>query len=608
MTAARFFRAIMKFRRQRQASNYRVIPHWHRSTALFPALLFAVLVRAQQSPEVADATASVSVHGIVVNSVSGEPLPRALVKLAGDTNVGALTDGEGRYELRDVPIGPQQLMITKPGFLDATAEAESSGGNMVRDYAHTVMVAAGMQDVTFRMEPMNAIHGRVQLSTGDRAGEIEIMLVRQIVVSGRFAWQTMATTRTNADGTYRFHSLPDGVYAVCSAPAMETGTEELHVDLRHEARERAGYASQFYPDARDFGGAARIALKEGEQAEANLSLALETFHAVTAKVFGPNDATGQEFSPDRQGTTTSAVVMDSQGHALLYSAQYDQATHTIQALLPDGNYTLIAMAGRPFPFSRRRVNGGPARDTGVYTGSVEFSLNGHAVTNLRIGLASAATSVVQLSLARSGESSANSANQNADVHEMVLTISEAGGSAAYGIVSTFAVGSLAGPVNTMVKSPGSYWVHTNLEDKHYCADSLMAEGSNLGREPLTIGVSGSSVPLMLSLRDDCAKLALTLAATAGGSGVGEEPFYTVYVVPDFDSTEDVVPQTLRPSTGGRVTLTGLTPGNYHVYVFDQPIALAYREKAVMNVLSNRGQTIDLAPGQAASLTIEAPRP
>jgi hypothetical protein len=116
--------------------------------------------------------------------------------------------------------------------------------------------------------------------------------------------------------------------------------------------------------------------------------------------------------------------------------------------------------------------------------------------------------------------------------------------------------------------------------------------------------AGTTAPLVLSLRDDCAGLTLSLPESVGVAA-GEEPFYTVYVVPDFDSTTDVVPQTLRPSTGGRIKLTGLTPGNYHVFTFDRPMALAYRDPAALASLP--GQAITLAPDADAELTIEVPQ-
>ena len=88
-----------------------------------------------------------------------------------------------------------------------------------------------------------------------------------------------------------------------------------------------------------------------------------------------------------------------------------------------------------------------------------------------------------------------------------------------------------------------------------------------GREPVTIGLSGSAATMELTMRDDCASLQLSLPESMDSITAGEEPFFTVYAVPDFDSTSEVQPETLRASTGGSVTLSGLTPGELsRVYV------------------------------------------
>ncbi len=68
---------------------------------------------------------------------------------------------------------------------------------------------------------------------------------------------------------------------------------------------------------------------------------------------------------------------------------------------------------------------------------------------------------------------------------------------------------------------------------------------------------------------------------------GEEPFYTAYAVPDFDSTADVVPVTLRPSNGGTATLEDLTPGSYHVYVFNSTARLEYRDRSALASAESR---------------------
>jgi hypothetical protein len=175
------------------------------------------------------------------------------------------------------------------------------------------------------------------------------------------------------------------------------------------------------------------------------------------------------------------------------------------------------------------------------------------------------------------------------------------------MVGSFAQGTIAGPLESMYTPPGSYWVHTTIAPRNLCESAFTAGGSSLAREPIAIDIAGSTAPLLLALRDDCASLTLSLAGATDVQAAAEEPFYTVYVVPDFDSTEDVIPQTLRASTGGKVTLSGLTPGNYHVYTFDRATALAYRNATAMAALGNTGQAITLEPGAKADLVVEAPQ-
>ena len=87
---------------------------------------------------------------------------------------------------------------------------------------------------------------------------------------------------------------------------------------------------------------------------------------------------------------------------------------------------------------------------------------------------------------------------------------------------------------------------------------------------------------------------------------GDEPNYTIYVVPDFDSTTDITPVVLRPSSGGTYVVGGLTPGSYHVYTFSSPVQLEYRNAEAMNAFAGRGQAVTLDPGGSSSLVVEVP--
>jgi hypothetical protein len=157
-------------------------------------------------------------------------------------------------------------------------------------------------------------------------------------------------------------------------------------------------------------------------------------------------------------------------------------------------------------------------------------------------------------------------------------------------------------------NPGSYWVHTHIGQKGLCEDSFTGGGASLAREPVILGLNGSVSPMTLTLRDDCASLTLSLPQSLMANAPGEEPFYTAYAVPDFDSTEDVVPVTLRPSSGGTATIEDLTPGNYHVYTFNATARLQYHDRSVLASLPYPGQPVTLSAGTTSNLVMEAPEP
>ena len=547
----------------------------------------------------------VAVHGVVRNAVTGEPLARALVRIEGDAATGALTDNDGKFEIPGLPPGPQIFEVVKPGYLDRPSSSGDQQG-IVRTAmdqtgsAHNVIVAAGMADLAFSLTPTNAIRGQVGLSTGDPAEDIEVQLLRRTVQDGRGVWQSMSATKTLSDGSYRFAGLPNGEYAVYTSPAMDSEDASNVVAAGRAASVvREGYASQFYPDARDLAGAAKIPLANGERAQANISLTLEPFHTVTAIATFPDAGAA---SQDRQGMNFTAEVLDAQGHLLPYAAQYDQATQTIQALLPDGSYSLQLTATARLLL--RLLPGGTVRavspNAWPYVGSTDFSVAGHAISNLRVPLAMPRPSSIQLNVTHSA------ATPQGARGSVVVTASEAGGWLSDGASTSFAHGDQEGALDAEYTAPGTYWIHTRVAMVDLCEASFTAGGTNLAREPLTIGPSGTTAPLSLSLRDDCAKLTLTLPPAVSGLSVGEEPFFTVYVVPDFDSTTDVEPVTLRPTSGGSITLEALTPGSYHVYTFAGPVELEYRNREALAALPDPGQSIALSPGQTSSLVLEAP--
>jgi hypothetical protein len=449
---------------------------------------------------------------------------------------------------------------------------------------HNVMVAAAMPDVVFTLTPTAAISGLVELSTGDPGQGITVDLVRRSVEDGRAVWQAAGSAKTRSDGTYRFAGLAEGEYAIYSEPALDSEPD----GATGPVGQQWGYASIYYPDAQDPAGAGKISLGNGQEAQANLALTREPFQSVTATAALP-----QTNAAERAATNYSAVVMDAGGHALPYQALFDPESRTVQAALPDGSYSLLVSS---IPRGERR---GSQLNAGKWVGTVDFAVAGHAAPNLRVALSAPRPNPVQCTVVRNAAQPVRTSGQSS---QALILVSRAGGWVDDSMVSAYADGAAPGPMEALYTPPGAYWVHTRIQQKGFCEASFTAGGASLAREPVTIGLSGATAPMELTVRDDCARLQLSLPESLLSIAAGEEPFYTVYVVPDFDFTGDLEPVTLRASSGGVASLEDLTPGSYHVYAFAEPVALEYRNPAVLAALP--GQAVTLSAGTTGNLVVE----
>ena len=537
-------------------------------------------------------------HGLVRNAATGEPLARALVEIEGDANSGSLTDGEGRFEIPNLPTGPQILIVRKPGFLDRPSAGPSDPLDYAPSPTHSVLVAAEMPDLVFTLHPSAAIYGQIVLSTGDPAEGIGVRLLQRNVQNGRGVWRTVSAAKTNSAGAYRFAGLCNCTYAVHTEPAMDSQRASSLI-APGSTIERAGYPSVFYPEARDLAGAAKFRLSEGQQTSANFTLTLEPFRAISAQVSGNSQGkTGQD-------ANFAVTVLDSSGNILSYIAQFDADTGTIQSELPDGSYSLRVTAFRPSAMTHDvETEGNSPPAARVMVGSADFTVHGHAISDLRIPLSTPPLSSVQLTLVHSGEPDGKPVRDQNRQGTIDVLADQTGGWTTDGMTTQLARGLHPGSNHGTYLPPGPYWLHAVLAGSHWCEQSFTSGGENLARGPLILNLAGGTIPLELTLRDDCGKLTISLPQSVTRLPSGEESYYTVYLVPDFDTTVDLYPWLLRPSTGGTFTFEGLTPGNYHVYTFEAPVQLEYRNPAVLAALPHPGQSVTLSPGATANLVLE----
>jgi hypothetical protein len=529
----------------------------------------------------------------VLNAATGQPLPRVLVKVEDS---GALTDGEGRFEIAGVPAGLQTFTATKPGF---RGQASSSGFDA--GAYHLVRVTDKMPELSFSLVPTNTLSGHVTLSTGEPAVGINIQLLRQSVDGGRANWTLMDVHPTNPEGEYRFAGLEDGTYLAMTQPASDNDLTAPSAQSPHAPLELPGYPVVFFADAADTAGASRIQLAGGQPGTANFNLALCPFHAVTIAVAKPRAAGRWQFMP---------TLQDRSGQRLNYTLRYDEKSSTFRAYLPDGSYTLT-VEGTSSEGAERddlppsRQGRRPTRIAGL----LDFSVSGHPETNLRVVLSSDVATPIRVRYepappSRTSESrNGNGLEAPDEPPTLGFWIKRAGGdgqqAADWVDADLFQLSAAA---------PGSYWVQASANRTGTCLGAVTSGGARLGQTPLIVGPSGAAMPVEVVLRTDCASLSLQLPSTVEGEAPGEEPTYYVYVVPEFDSVAAVQPVTLRPSAGGSSTIANLTPGSYRVLVFDAPQQLEYRNPSAMETYAGRSQQVTLSAGATSSLLLELPKP
>jgi hypothetical protein len=517
-----------------------------------------------------------AVRGMVRDAATGQGIARVLVTLEGDADTATLTDGEGRFELADVLVGPQSFVLRKPGYKDRITGTPGNEGGASE--SHNVIVAAAMPELIFTMARSAVLGGVVRFDSGEPAEGISVHLARRAMENGRFVWQMGNAAKTRTDGSFRIAALDAGVYALYTDHHLEQNDDPTQDGDRTTQPQMPvwGYAAIYAPSARDAGEVQPITLTSGDEQQNNITLIRERFQPVTVSIAGGSAAKAFQ-----------ATVEDAAGRALPYTAQYDVATRSLHLMLPDGSYHLAIVSPRSVP----------ANDAACFEGAVELQVAGKPVQMH-------ANVVPQLALPVQVVVQHHTASTTPRIH-ISLIATMARGWIDDSELQLFAEGSTSTESFGGWLDAGRYWLHTLLNGRGLCVASLTAGSMNLAREPLAVALGGSTQPLTLTLRDDCAKLTLALPEGLRTLSIGEESFYTVYAVPQFDSTADLQPLTLRPSSGGVATLEDLSPSNYRIYVFAGAHALEYRKP---EALPSTGQEIQLAPGATRELVVEVPQP
>ena len=168
-------------------------------------LIFAIAtLGAAQAP----ATGQYSLRGIVVNGATGEPVPRALVRLNTTAPKMALSGPDGRFQFDDLPPSGAIVYAQKPGFY-----TPQEMGLSTRPYA-LIQIGKDATDVKVNLYPCASVTGRVTSSTGDPLHNVQVHAFYQRVVSGESRLEERGSAFTDDSGAYQISNLVPGKYYI----------------------------------------------------------------------------------------------------------------------------------------------------------------------------------------------------------------------------------------------------------------------------------------------------------------------------------------------------------------------------------------------------------
>jgi hypothetical protein len=278
---------------------------------------------------------SATIRGRVTAADTGAPLRGAEVRLFEGAIRLTTTNGDGLFELRDVPPGSYKLSVGRAGFITL-----QFGQRRPFDTPSTIKVIEGA-NVTANVALLRggAVYGRVLDRFGEPATGTRVQAFRSRMTQGRRALVAVGLPdQTDDTGAFRLYGLPPGDYFV----AANAGAIDV------QKRDPLFY----YPGTPSLTQAQVITLGAGAEAAADIQI----FPARTARVSGMVLGSSGEPVPAMINLYSEAVSISPGPGAFQLHADADATGRFTVENVPPGSYTLSAVN---FPGLPQRGGGAP---------------------------------------------------------------------------------------------------------------------------------------------------------------------------------------------------------------------------------------------------------
>jgi hypothetical protein len=525
---------------------------------LLPCLLAGIAAGQTSATSTAKNGETFVLSGTVVNSVTGEPVNRALVRVNSFPPQirSSFTDAEGHFEIDGLAAGHVHVMVQKPGYENEQDAAIHS--------PTWVDLGPNTGAMVLKLTPNGAIYGRVVDGSGQPVEHVPLRLSNRTVHEGRKHWEQRGMTETDEDGHFRFPNLQAGTYYLAAGPSNE-GAELLAAN----EKPKTGFPLAYYPGVPDVASASPIQLTAGQQAEADFSLTAVPVYQLSGMVTG--------YLPE-QGV--GVQVFNPSGDEVMLSTSVNMESGIIHVdNVPAGSYVIKVFSQTPTQTLRAetRVN---------VTSNLE---------SLRLVLAPAISIPVAVRLESRSSSASSSSVTSQDRPPVSVGLISTDTTAPESYATLVQQGSGHGTFMLQNVDSGTYLADVTPQSPWYVQSATYGQ-TNILYDDLSVATGGPSYPLEIVLRNDSASMSGSVKTSDGSAAPS-----TVVVVPQPASR--ITPKMVQAASG-TFNVSGLAPGEYLVFAFDRVDGLEYGNPDTLQGYASQASHVTLSPNQNAQVSVD----
>ncbi len=289
-------------------------------------------------PAFAQELAPCSVQGTVTDSVTGQKLRKAFLRINGTGGAfTAVTDDRGVFSIANIPAGLYDVEAERQGYVNARS---SGTGAISLSSAFEPLVQLRLvpgqllNDLSIPLPPQAVLTGSVIDEEGDPWTHARVSLYRSVWSRAGRKLELAEDVEVNDLGEYRLAGLPPGTYFVAAKP-----------DAQWESRHRPNNPAQpgssqptWYPSSPNRAGSTPLVLSSGSQIG---GITIRLHRTQAHRIHG--ELTGAELRPGQQ-----AIVAVSASDPALTQAGvvHPDSTFELPELTP-GVYELRVLTGLP---------------------------------------------------------------------------------------------------------------------------------------------------------------------------------------------------------------------------------------------------------------------